>query len=148
MWVIVLTLCKAVLRGASHTQHLCSQGGALPRWRPSGSSSTNCKPNKNQRDGREISGRERWQRLQHSCHMIQGQWLKFSPPHVFRLASRGAMFPGESSNNQQSRVSADPQHKSLFTSSSADAFICVLPRLMRRHKAGVSVAHQAVDMLM
>lgn len=51
MWVIVLTLCKTVLRGVSHTQHLCSQSGPL---KIRGSSSTNRRRSQEGRGGSDL----------------------------------------------------------------------------------------------
>lgn len=64
----MLTLCKTVLRGASHTAPLFPEQLSAT-VNDLGPSSTDRKPNEI-KGMAEISGRARWRQFEHSCHMI------------------------------------------------------------------------------
>lgn len=126
MWVIMLTLCKTVLRGASHTAPLFPEQ-LLATVNDLGPSSTDHKPNEIKGIA-EISGRVRWQQFEHSCHMIL-VWGFFKLSKCFDSSVLGWIpwgitFPNKLTASELSLC------RSLYL---RDPLICDVPFLVAQH---------------
>lgn len=122
----MLTLCKTVLRGASHTAPLFPEQ-LLATVKDLGPSSTDHKPNEI-KGMAEVSGRARWQQFEHSCHMIL-VWGFFKLSKCLTHPSLDEVPWGISSPNKLT-ASELSLYRSLCLT---DPLICDVPFLVVQH---------------